>query len=80
MTNNKNQKGGGYYTAVGEGMIAGMPLYKGYHDMTPPLFKGGLLNTSLKDISCPYAVEWVDRGGILQMRCTENLNIKELLN
>ena len=54
MTNNKNQKGGGYYAAVGEGMIAGMPLYKGYHDMTPPLFKGELLNTSLKDVSCPY--------------------------
>ena len=36
--------------------------------------------SKLKDISCPYAVEWVDRGGILQMRCKENLNIKELLN
>ena len=36
--------------------------------------------SKLKDISCPYAVEWIDRGGILQMRCKENLNIKELLN
>ena len=36
--------------------------------------------SKLKDISCPYAVEWVDRGGILQMRCKENLNIKQLLN
>ena len=36
--------------------------------------------SKLKNISCPYAVEWVDRGGILQMRCKENLNIKELLN
>ena len=36
--------------------------------------------SKLKDISCPYAVEWVDRGGILQMRCKENLNIKDLLN
>jgi hypothetical protein len=36
--------------------------------------------SKLKDISCPYAVEWVDKGGILQMRCKENLNIKDLLN
>ena len=34
----------------------------------------------LKDISCPYAVEWIDKGGILQMRCASNRNIKELLN
>ena len=33
----------------------------------------------LKDISCPYAVEWIDKGGILQMRCASNRNIKELL-
>ena len=36
--------------------------------------------SKLKDISCPYAVEWIERGGILQMRCKENLNIKGLLN
>ena len=36
--------------------------------------------SKLKDISCTYAVEWVDKGGILQMRCKENLNIKDLLN
>ena len=35
--------------------------------------------SKLKDISCPYAVEWIDQGGILQMRCKENLNIKGLL-
>ena len=35
--------------------------------------------SKLKDISCPYAVEWVDKGGILQMRCKENLNIKDLI-
>ena len=63
MINNKNQKGGGYYAAVGEGMIAGMPLYKGYHDMTPPLFKGELLNTSLKDVSCPYTNNNNQSGG-----------------
>ena len=36
--------------------------------------------SKLKDISCPYAVEWIDKGGILQMRCAANKNIKELLN
>ena len=36
--------------------------------------------SKLKDISCPYAVEWVDKGGILQMRCKDNLNIKDLIN
>ena len=36
--------------------------------------------SKLKDISCPYAVEWVEKGGILQMRCKENLNIEGLLN
>ncbi len=36
--------------------------------------------SKLKDISCPYAVEWVESGGILQMRCKENLNIEGLLN
>ena len=36
--------------------------------------------SKLKDISCPYAVEWIDKGGILLMRCASNLNIKELLN
>tara|TARA_B100000886_G_C20363406_1_gene466230 strand:- start:264 stop:740 length:477 start_codon:yes stop_codon:yes gene_type:complete len=34
----------------------------------------------LKDISCPYAVEWVATGGILQMRCNADKNIPELLN
>ena len=34
----------------------------------------------LKDISCPYAVEWVATGGILQMRCNADINIPELLN
>ena len=36
--------------------------------------------SKLKDISCPYAVEWIEKGGILQMRCSSNRNIKELLN
>ena len=36
--------------------------------------------TKLKDITCPYAVQWIERGGILQMRCKESLNIKNLLN
>ena len=35
--------------------------------------------SKLKDISCPYAVEWIDKGGILQMRCASNKNIIELL-
>ena len=34
----------------------------------------------LKGISCPYAVEWIDKGGILQMRCASNKKIIELLN
>ena len=36
--------------------------------------------SKLKDISCPYAVEWVNKGSILQMRCKESLNIKGLLD
>ena len=36
--------------------------------------------SKLKGISCPYAVEWIDKGGILQMRCASNRNIEELLN
>ncbi len=36
--------------------------------------------SKLKDISCPYAVEWIDKGGILQMRCASNKNIIELLD
>ena len=36
--------------------------------------------SKLKNISCPYAVEWIEKGGILQMRCKENLNFKDLLN
>ena len=35
--------------------------------------------SKLKNISCPYAVEWIENGGILQMRCASNKNIKELL-
>lgn len=47
-----NQNGGGFYSAVGEGVIAGMPIYKGYFDMTPPIFKGELLRSTLQDVSC----------------------------
>ena len=47
-----NQNGGGFYSAVGEGAIAGMPIYKGYFDMTPPIFKGELLRSTLQDVSC----------------------------
>ncbi len=36
--------------------------------------------SKLKGISCPYAVEWIDKGGILQMRCASNKNIIELLD
>ena len=47
-----SQNGGGFYSAVGEGAIAGMPIYKGYFDMTPPIFKGELLRSTLQDVSC----------------------------
>ena len=33
----------------------------------------------LKNISCPYAVEWVGSGGILKARCSKEINIKGLL-
>lgn len=44
--------GGGYYPVVGEGILAGMPIYKGYHELTPPIFSGELLNSSLGEVSC----------------------------
>ena len=34
--------------------------------------------SKLEGITCPYAVEWIDKGGILQMRCASR-NINELL-
>ena len=34
----------------------------------------------LKKISCPYASEWIDDGGIMQIRCKVELDIKNLLN
>ena len=51
-TDSPSQNGGGFYSAVGEGAIAGMPIYKGYFDMTPPIFKGELLRSTLQDVSC----------------------------
>ena len=36
--------------------------------------------SKLKGITCPYAIEWIHKGGILQMRCASNRNISELLN
>lgn len=47
-----NQNAGGYYPAVGEGIIAGRQIFKGYHDMTPPIFKGELLKSTLQEVSC----------------------------
>ena len=50
--NRRNLSGGGWYSAVGEGQIAGLPIYKGYLEMTPPIFKGSLLNTTIGGVSC----------------------------
>ena len=49
---NKEQNGGGFYSAVGEESISGMPIYKGYFDMNPPIFRGELLRSSLQGVSC----------------------------
>ena len=65
-----NQNAGGYYPAVGEGIIAGRQIYKGYHDLTPPIFKGELLNSTLQEISCgPQASS--QKGGRRRKRRTK---------
>ena len=48
-----------------------MNFFRAKLELENDLLSGTSKYSRLKNISCPYAVEWVGSGGILKARCSK---------